>query len=872
MSSQATGGEKSRALAWAEEAHTLVQAHPRRARALAQRALAEAKSGGDTKAEVAARYALGWAQFVLGEALAARATLRAGIRLAHRSDDRRGAGLLRRHLAYQLAYGGETRAAQREIAAALASLTGLERARSQVHRLDIHRKSHVPDPYLHRRVLGDAASALRRFRKERDEIWEARLLVNRGLLHLDRGEFGRAEADLHRARDLYQSLGARAAALNAVGQIARLALMRGDLVLCLRTLAAVQEQVASADLDLPYIVENLEECRALALTQARLLPEAHAAARTYFELCRRWGLPDHVSPATLEHLTVALMSTDPAEATRFATATARSYAARGKPVDAALARVGQVRAQLAGGEVRRSTLRTGLAAAAVLDRAGWRHDALRTRVLVARLALETGAAGSARKQLELARPLWTRGTAADRIELCHARALLRIAENEPAAAERELERGLRILDEYRSALGAAELRATASGLGSELSLVGLRIALASGRPAKILSWAERLRANALRLPAVRPPADAKLRTLQVELRRAIEQQATARQARLEVAVRSRTRLVDAKGAARLEVAETREVARLLGGRMLVEYLELGDERYALTLADGELLLHGLSAKSADVELDWLRFACSRLAGGRLSPEQRAATLANATASAAALEELLIAPLREALGEAPLVIVPTGALHALPWAALPSLKGRPFVVAPSLALWCDLATRPRSRRRKAALVAGPRLRHAAAEVKELGALRPGATVLHGKAATAEAVLAALDGAAIAHLACHGHFRADSPLFSSLELADGPLNVYELQQLRRAPEVVVLSACDLGLSQTHPGDELLGLAAALLGMGTRTIVASVVPVPDAAARRLMLSFHEQLLAGLAPAAALARAQARARTAGFVCLGTG
>src|SRR5205823_14328769 len=103
-------------------------------------------------------------------------------------------------------------------------------------------------------------------------------------------------------------------------------------------------------------------------------------------------------------------------------------------------------------------------------------------------------------------------------------------------------------------------------------------------------------------------------------------------------------------------------------------------------------------------------------------------------------------------------------------------------------------------------------------------------------------------------------------------DGPLNVYELQTLRQAPEIVVLSACDLALSGLHPGDELLGLAAALLGMGTRTIVASVVPVPDASARRLMLAFHEHLLAGHRPAAALAKAQARTAVAGFVCLGDG
>jgi CHAT domain-containing protein len=91
------------------------------------------------------------------------------------------------------------------------------------------------------------------------------------------------------------------------------------------------------------------------------------------------------------------------------------------------------------------------------------------------------------------------------------------------------------------------------------------------------------------------------------------------------------------------------------------------------------------------------------------------------------------------------------------------------------------------------------------------------------------------------------------------------------------VLVLSACDLALSELHAGDELLGFAAALLGMGTRTIVASAVPVPDAAARRLMLAFHRELAAGVAPASALAHAPAAltgsaAALQGFVGLGAG
>jgi CHAT domain-containing protein len=306
--------------------------------------------------------------------------------------------------------------------------------------------------------------------------------------------------------------------------------------------------------------------------------------------------------------------------------------------------------------------------------------------------------------------------------------------------------------------------------------------------------------------------------------------------------------------------------------VLVEYVELDGRLSAITLAGGRIAHHDLGAGEIEADLEWLRFALVRAARGAKRADEKAAARANAEASAAVLNRVLVEPLLPVLGTEPLVIVPTGPLHALPWGSLPSLAGRTLVVSPSLAAWLALERRPGSRRRKVALVAGPRLRHAGAEVRELAGLHPGATTLRGGEATAAAALKALDGAALAHLACHGRFRADSPLFSSLELADGPLNVYELQTLRRAPETVVLSACDLAVSGLQPGDELLGLAAALLSLGTRTIIASVVPVPDAAAKRLMVAFHRRLLDGDSPAAALARAQQGAAVPGFVCLGSG
>jgi CHAT domain-containing protein len=251
----------------------------------------------------------------------------------------------------------------------------------------------------------------------------------------------------------------------------------------------------------------------------------------------------------------------------------------------------------------------------------------------------------------------------------------------------------------------------------------------------------------------------------------------------------------------------------------------------------------------------------------------------AEASAERLDELLLAPLAERLADRPVVIVPTGSLHAMPWAMLPKLVGRSVVVAPSATTWSALqSSRGRAARAsRVALVAGPRLRHAAAELGAVGALYSRPVTLTGRQATVQAVMDALDGATMAHLACHGHFRSDSPLFSSLELADGPLNAYELQRLRRAPELIVLSACDLGTSDARPGDELLGFAAALIGMGTRTIIASVLPVPDAGAKRLMISLHGHLTSGDPPAVALAKAQHGLSPRGgglaaFVCLGTG
>jgi hypothetical protein len=623
------------------------------------------------------------------------------------------------------------------------------------------------------------------------------------------------------------------------------------------------------------------------LVALRLLREARADLARFVESSARAGAADSVNKAKLDAARLALLAGDPESAASLAASAGRSFAAHGQPAYWAGAASLTLAAAVARGAVRPSMLRTGLRAAARLAATGHVVEELRTRQLVARAATELGSLRLARREARAAHSLRNSGTVADRVEFWHVEALLRLADGDARGGERALRYGLRLLEEYRAALGAAELRATASALGIELAEHGLRLALASGEPTKVLAWAERMRANALRLPPVRPPADRELRIRQAELRRVAAQireaegrglpvrGLRARQTDLETAIRARTRHAPGGRAASTAAPRTLEAARALGDRALVEYIELDGVLHALTLARGHLAVHELGdSAAAATELEWLRFALGR----RMRKDaRRAALFDDAAAAAARLDRHLVEPLLAAVGNADLVVVPTGSLHALPWAMLPSLSGRALVVAPSMSAWLRLAAHTRSRGRKTALVAGPRLRHSGAEVRDLAALYPGATVLSDGAATAAAALRAFDGAALAHVACHGHFRSDSPLFSSLELADGPLTAFDLQGLQRAPAVLVLSSCDLALSDRHPGDELLGLSSALLSMGTRTIVASVVPVSDREARRLMLSFHRELVTGVPPAAALAHAQASSRRgsnrlAPFVCLGSG
>jgi tetratricopeptide (TPR) repeat protein len=875
-------------LTQATEAVGVAIADPGRARALAH--AARQCANGDPEPESVVERALGRAAQAEGKLDEAVRRFRAALELAEAGDFAQRAAEARMSLAYVLAEQGDTGSALRETDRAAPALQGLAAAELVAQRATILTRVGRFDEALdgYRRALAAIQGA------SGAELLEAQVRANRGVLLLYLDQLRAAEHDLLHAEARYLEAGREADTALVRHNLGYIAALRGDVPAALVWYDQVSEQYLAAGRHPDILLMD----RAEVLLSVRLVAEARRAAEAAVAEYASRRMAVNLAEARLILAQAALLEGDLEVAQAEAELARQAFHRQQRPAWAALARYIALRVAWDGGQCTKVTLRTGQRTVASLAQTGWALATLDARIIVARIALELGKVTVARRAVARAAQARHRGPADLRARAWHAEALLRLSDGDRRGADAALRAGMRVLDRFQAALGATELRAHVSGHGRELARLGLQLALEGNRPRSVLSWAERWRAGSLRLRPARPPDDAALaddlgalRHVVAEINeRIVEGRDTTpllrRQAALEETVRRRARHASGSWAALADAPPTLELLReALGPKALVEYVDFGGQLHAVVLAGSRVRLHHMGPRDeAETELSALRFALRRLAFSQGTERSLAAARVSASHSAQRLDSLLLGPVRAEVDDRELVVVPTGALHALPWAALPSCASRSVSVAPSAALWHRAATAagpvsPLSER--VLLVAGPGLSHAATEVAALARRYHGAVHLDGHRARVEAVASALDGAGLAHIAAHGQFRADNPLFSSLTLADGPLTVYDLERLERSPSLLVLSACESGLSAVAPGDELMGLASALFALGTRTLVVSVAPVPDAATRALMLAFHRALQQGLAPAAALAHAQARvvsghhsevAAAAGFVCFGAG
>ncbi len=604
-----------------------------------------------------------------------------------------------------------------------------------------------------------------------------------------------------------------------------------------------------------------------ALAQLRLLPEAIGAAREATALLND-ELPLAATEARLRLAWLQHSTGDEAAAHATAVTARRHFVEQGRSVWATRAAFAVTMCTTPPDAV---ALRS---AAAELSDAGLTSEAVAAH-LAAGLA---GTGVSATHDLRTAARLSWRQPITVRLLGHRASAEVALRSGRPAEALRQCRSGIAALSGYRAAMPSAELRALASGHGVELARLGLRSLLPGASPARVLAWLELMRAAAIGgapgPPAVQDDHLTRLRALHAEL--------TATRSRAEPdPPRLLTEVAAVEDAVRRESwtapGEFDPTARVglgalrgrLGHRLLVEYAELDGRLLAVVVGRRPVRLLDLGPVApVEQATAMLHFALRRLAVPGLDTSRAELVGRSARTSLDRLAELLVHPLGVD-PEASLVVAPVGALQLVPWG---SLHQGPVAVAPSASLWAATADPPGpgAVREGVVLVAGPDLPGADDEVARLATVHPGADVLVGEDARTGPVMAALRGSALVHLSCHGTVRSDSPTFSSLQMADGPLTLHEILTAGTAPERVVLAACDSAVETTYPGDEALGFVSALLAHGSRAVVASTVLVPDLAAVPLMVALHEGLARGLSAADALHAARAGAETgspAGFV-----
>jgi CHAT domain-containing protein/tetratricopeptide (TPR) repeat protein len=233
-----------------------------------------------------------------------------------------------------------------------------------------------------------------------------------------------------------------------------------------------------------------------------------------------------------------------------------------------------------------------------------------------------------------------------------------------------------------------------------------------------------------------------------------------------------------------------------------------------------------------------------------------------------LHKLLIAPLTQYIRAKRLTIVPHGALHYLPFAAMND--GSKDLVdqyilrtLPSVAVLQHLRPSRVTGVNRMLILGNPDLNNpkcdlpgAHIEAEKLASQFKPEHVLLRKQASRTAFQQLAPQASFIHVASHGEFDSGKPLQSSLILATdtpgaaldtGRLTVSDIYQLKLDAELVTLSACETGLGQVANGDDVVGLTRGFLYAGTSTVIASLWQVDDEATAFLMLRMYEHMRQG-------------------------
>jgi len=305
---------------------------------------------------------------------------------------------------------------------------------------------------------------------------------------------------------------------------------------------------------------------------------------------------------------------------------------------------------------------------------------------------------------------------------------------------------------------------------------------------------------------------------------------------------------------------------------LLEYYAIGDRLLVAVVTCHSIQILPITIVSKIVSfLQLLRFQISKFRMGTEYVQRFSEPLLRATLShLEVLYSELIAPIREHLSVRHLILVPHGPLHFLPFHALRS-EGEylcdSFTIsyAPSATVFalCQQKSKPDSE--LSSLILGlpdDRAPEILEEVQSVARILPRSELLLGDRATANVLRERGAECGLLHIASHGVYRQDNPMFSGIRLGDGYLNLHDLYQIRLKAKLVTLSGCATGMNVVAAGDELLGLQRGFFCAGAASLLLSLWDVHDRSAAELMQAFYRNLISSESLPLALQKAMLELR----------
>jgi CHAT domain-containing protein/Tfp pilus assembly protein PilF len=287
---------------------------------------------------------------------------------------------------------------------------------------------------------------------------------------------------------------------------------------------------------------------------------------------------------------------------------------------------------------------------------------------------------------------------------------------------------------------------------------------------------------------------------------------------------------------------------------LIEYYSTGDQLIAAVVKKNKTEIVPVSVVSRITHfLQLLRFQISKFRMGVAYTQRFGRPLLDATlAHLKSLGDELFAPLLKHIDTKHLIFVPHGALHFLPFHALRNedqylCEAYTISYAPSATVFTLCQEKAQSEQPVSLVMGIPdeRAPHILGEVESVALLLPHSELLVGEQATSGKLKEKGAESGLLHIATHGSYRQDNPMFSGIRLGDGYLNLHDLYHMRLPAKLVTLSGCATGMNFVAQGDELLGLQRGLFCAGATSLLLSLWDVHDQSTAKLMHTFYKHYI---------------------------